>query len=142
MSPVDLFPSVDQRVREAAGHRCGYCLSPQKYVMGKLEVEHIIPRARGGSDDESNLWLSCSLCNRYKGPQIIAVDPLTSATVPLFNPRTQVWSEHFRWSPDGTLIIGLSPIGRATVEALQLNNEVAVEVRRNWILAGWHPPKE
>lgn len=142
MSPADLSTSIEQRVREVAGHRCGYCLSPQKYVMGKLEIEHIIPRARDGSDDEFNLWLSCSLCNRYKGPQIIAIDSLDGATVPLFNPRTQIWSEHFRWSPDGTLVIGLTPIGRATVEALQLNNEVAVEVRRNWVLAGWHPPKE
>ncbi len=141
MSPTDLSTSVEQRVREAAGHRCGYCLSPQKYVMGKLEIEHIIPRVRDGSDEESNLWLSCSLCNRYKGPQIMSIDPLGGATVPLFNPRTQIWSEHFHWSPDGTLIIGLTPVGRATVEALQLNNEIAVEVRRNWVLAGWHPPK-
>lgn len=66
----------------------------------------------------------------------------TSTMVPLFNPRTQIWNEHFLWSPDGILIIGLTPIGRATVEALQLNNEVAVEVRRNWVLAGWHHPKE
>jgi hypothetical protein len=141
MSPTDLSTSVEQRVREAAGDRCGYCLSPQKYVMGKLEIEHIIPRARDGSDEESNLWLSCSLCNRYKGPQIMSIDPLGGTTVPLFNPRTQIWSEHFHWNPDGTLIIGLTPVGRATVAALQLNNEIAVEVRRNWVLAGWHPPK-
>jgi hypothetical protein len=110
--------------------------------MGKLEIEHIIPRARDGSDDESNLWLSCSLCNSHKGSQVTAIDPQDATMVPLFNPRTQIWSEHFHWSPNGTLIIGLTPIGRATVAALQLNNEVAVEVRRNWVLAGWHPPKE
>src|SRR5690349_23029132 len=48
---------VDQRVRQAAGNRCGYCLSPQHLVMARLEIEHIIPLARGGSDDESNFWL-------------------------------------------------------------------------------------
>jgi len=58
---------VQQRVREAARHRCGYCLSPQQYVMGKLEIEHITPRRSGGSNEESNLWLSCSLCNRFIG---------------------------------------------------------------------------
>lgn len=142
MSAPDISTSVRQRVRETALHRCGYCLSPQKYVMGKLEIEHIIPRARDGSDDESNLWLSCSLCNSYKGPQVTVIDPQDGAMVPLFNPRTQIWNEHFLWSPDGILIIGLTPVGRATVEALQLNNEVAVEVRRNWVLAGWHHPKE
>ena len=142
MSPTDLSASIRQRVREAARDRCGYCLSPQQYVMGKLEVEHIPPRAQGGSDEDSNLWLSCSLCNRYKGSQVAGVDPFSGATVVLFNPRTQVWGEHFRWSPDGTQIVGLTPIGRATVEALQLNNELAVEVRRNWVLAGWHPPED
>ncbi|MBI2876617.1 MAG: HNH endonuclease [Candidatus Tectomicrobia bacterium] len=142
MSSTDVPDSIRQRVRESARDRCGYCLSPQRYVMGKLEVEHVIPRARGGSDDESNLWLSCGLCNRYKSSQVTGVDPLSGTTVALFNPRTQAWNEHFRWSPDGAHILGLTPIGRATVEALRLNNELAVEVRRNWILAGWHPPEE
>ncbi len=76
MNAPDIPASVQQRVRAAARHRCGYCLSPQQYVMGKLEIEHTIPRTRGGSDDESNLWLSCSLCNRYKGSQVTALDPI------------------------------------------------------------------
>jgi hypothetical protein len=110
--------------------------------MGKLEIEHIVPRALGGSDDESNLWLSCSLCNRCKSSQVSAIDPVGNETVPLFNPRVQVWSEHFCWSSEGTQIIGLPPVGRATVAALQLNHELAIEVRRNWVLAGWHPPEQ
>ena len=57
--PID----VARRVREAAGNRCGYCLSPQHLVLARLEIEHIVPRSRGGSHDESNLWLSCPLCN-------------------------------------------------------------------------------
>jgi hypothetical protein len=110
--------------------------------MGLLEIEHIIPRAKGGSNDESNLWLSCSLCNRYKGSQVTGIDPQTNEAIALFNPRTHVWSEHFQWSLDGVYIVGITPTGRATVAALQLNNELAVEVRRNWMLAGWHPPGE
>ena len=142
MSRSDLPAALRQRVRTVAGDRCGYCLSSQRYVMARLEIEHIIPRSQGGSNEESNLWLSCSLCNRYKGSQVQGVDPLRGETVKLFNPRTQVWSDHFSWSSDGTLIIGLTPTGQGTVEALQLNNELAVEVRRNWILAGWHPPED
>ena len=88
--PVDLV----RRVREAAGHRCGYCLSPQRLVMARLEVEHVIPVARGGTDDESNLWLSCPLCNRSKGDRTVATDPETGAVVPLFHPRRQRWSDH------------------------------------------------
>ena len=142
MSPANISDAVRRRVQEAAHDRCGYCLSPQRYVMGKLEIEHIIPRAQGGGDDESNLWLSCSLCNRYKGSQTTGIDPIDNQETALFNPRTQNWHEHFQWSPDGTRIIGLTPTGRATVGALKLNNEVAVEVRRNWVLVGWHLPDE
>lgn len=142
MNTKNASAAIRQRVRQAARERCGYCLSPQWYVMGKLEVEHIIPRVLGGSDDDSNLWLACSLCNRYKGSQVTAFDSLTGAEVALFNPRTQVWREHFLWGGDGTHILGLTPIGRATIGALQLNNELAVEVRRNWVLAGWHPPED
>ena len=142
MTSTHLSEELRQRVRASSGNRCGYCLSLQRYVMGKLEIEHLIPRALGGSDDEANLWLSCGLCNRYKGFQIEKVDFVTSTMAPLFNPRTQIWREHFEWDTEGIFIKGLTPVGRATVEALQLNNEIAVEVRRNWIIAGWHPPNE
>lgn len=141
MSPSNVPDSVRARVREAAGDRCGYCLSPQRLIMGKLEIEHIIPRSLGGSDEEFNLWLSCGLCNRYKGSQSQGIDPSDNIMVEIFNPRTQAWDEHFRWSSDGADIIGLTGVGRATVEALRLNNELAIEVRRNWVLAGWHPPE-
>jgi hypothetical protein len=132
--------TIRRRVRQAAQDRCGYCLSPQRLVMGTLEIEHLVPRAQGGSDEEENLWLSCSLCNRYKGAQTSATDPLSGDAAQLFNPRCDKWSEHFRWSADGVKIEGLTPAGRATVAALRLNNELAVEVRRNWMRAGWHPP--
>jgi len=141
VSPADLSEALRDRVRRAAGDRCGYCRSPQRLVLGWLEIEHIRPRALGGSDDEQNLWLSCGLCNRYKGPNVSGTDPLTGDVVPLFNPRTQSWSEHFVWSEDGTRINSSTPTGRATVEVLRLNNAIAVEVRRNWVLAGWHPPE-
>jgi HNH endonuclease len=130
------------RVIEAFDNRCSYCLAAQQYVLSKLEIEHIIPVTLGGGNDEWNLCLACRLCNLYKSDHIEAADPITKAIVALFNPRAQVWSDHFKWSQDGAIIIGLTPVGRATVEALRLNNEIAVEVRRNWVLAGWHPPSE
>lgn len=133
---------VRHRVRAAARDRCGYCLSPQRYVFGRLEIEHITPAAHGGSDDEDNLWLSCRLCNGYKGDQRDGLDPDTGHRVPLFNPRRQRWSEHFAWSADGTQVLGRTPCGRATVIALQLNNVIAVLVRREWVSVGWHPPPD
>ena len=128
-----------QKIIEIAQNRCGYCLSQQRYTMSKLEIEHIHPKHLGGTDDEENLWLSCGLCNRYKRVQIEGFDEETGSFAKLFNPRTQNWSEHFAWND--AEIIGLTAIGRATVKVLKMNNEIAVEVRRNWIIAGWHPPK-
>ena len=132
---------VDQRVRTAARNRCGYCLSPQHLVMARLEIEHIKPRSKGGSDEESNLWLACPICNRHKANKTTAIDPEAGETVSLFNPRTQSWHEHFLWSQDSLRIIGQTAIGRATVAALRLSDDPdAVEVRSYWVLAGWHPP--
>jgi hypothetical protein len=109
-------------------------------VLGWLEIEHIIPAARGGSDDEHNLWLGCRMCNAYKGTQADGLDVETGSRVPLFDPRRQRWAEHFAWSQDGSQVLGRSACGRATVVALHLNNVIAVMVRREWVSAGWHPP--
>jgi hypothetical protein len=139
----DYIPvEVERRVRAAAQNRCGYCLSPQHLVMARLEIEHIIPLSEGGTNAETNLWLACPLCNRYKSNRILAVDPETGETVPLFNPRTQNWFTHFRWSEDGLRIIGRTAVGRATVVTLHLSDDPdALEVRSYWVLAGWHPPE-
>jgi HNH endonuclease len=128
------------RVRAASGDRCGYCLARQEYVLGQLEIEHIVPRARGGTNDEDNLWLSCSLCNTFKGAPTHGTDPASGRPVPLFNPRRQRWDEHFEWGDGGLHIVGISECGRATVLVLRLNNAIAIAVRRAWIAAGWHPP--
>jgi hypothetical protein len=134
--------ALRQRVREQAGDRCGYCLSHQRYVLGRLEVEHILPRARGGGSNEGNLWLSCRVCNSYKGTKTHGRDPLTGRRPRLFNPRRQEWARHFSWSDCGTRILGRTACGRATVTALELNNIFAVMVRREWVAAGWHPPRK
>jgi hypothetical protein len=134
---------VARRVRAAARNRCGYCLSPQHLVMARLQIEHIVPRSRGGTSEESNLWLSCPLCNNYKGDQTAAPDPETGNLEPLFNPRLQNWFDHFAWSADGLRIVGRTPSGRATVVALHLSDDPdALEVRSHWVVAGWHPPQE
>ena len=134
--------AVRARVRASAQNRCGYCQSLQKYVLGILEIEHIIPKAAGGSDDEENLWLACRLCNSYKGVQTQGQDPESDRNIKLFNPRLQKWTRHFTWINNGTHIEGITACGRATVIAMQLNNSYAVPVRQAWISAGWHPPTE
>ncbi len=134
--------ALRRKVTVAARHRCGYCLTDQQISGAQMHIEHILPLSRGGDSSEANLWLACAWCNSYKGAKTHLEDPMTEEKVPLFNPRTQHWTDHFRWSGDGVFIIGLTPIGRATVLALKLNNELIVPARRNWVLAGWHPPQE
>lgn len=107
-----------------------------------MDVDHIIPEALGGPTVEENLWLACARCNEYKGDLTEAPDPLTKAMIPLFNPRTQRWSEHFTWDAEGTHVIGLTPTGRATVVALKLNRPWLVDARKIWVTAGVHPPKD
>ena len=70
-----------------------------------------------------------------------ATDPVAGMTVELFNPRQQDWFQHFSWDNEGTRILGITPTGRATVEALKLNNPYIIPARRLWVIAGWHPPK-
>ncbi|WP_219898752.1 HNH endonuclease [Phormidesmis priestleyi] len=101
---------VVRQVREAAQNRCGYCLSPQFLVMARLEIEHLIPASKGGSSEESNLWLACPICNGYKADKTEAIDPETRESVSLFNPRSQVWTEHFRWIEGGLRVEGLTAI--------------------------------
>lgn len=140
MTRNQISAAVKARVRVAADQRCGYCLTQQRYAMQVLEIDHIIPIAAGGTDEEENLWLACRLCNNAKGTQTHGSDSTSGKRVPLFNPRRQKWRRHFRWSSDGTQIIGRTVCGRATVGALNLNNEIALVVRHNWVSAGWHPP--
>jgi hypothetical protein len=142
MTPGTIPDAVRARVRAQAGNRCGYRLARQEYVPWLLEIEHIVPVSKGGTDDEENLWLACRSCNLFKSDQTHARDPLTGRRMRLFNPRKQRWKRHFRWSENGLFIVGRTACGRATIVALNLNNLVAVTVRRNWIAAGWHPPED
>jgi hypothetical protein len=121
---------------------CEYCRSPQALLMADLEIEHIRPKAKGGKTVDENLCAASRKCNELKRVRTKAVDPKSGTMTPLFHPRTQVWSDHFEFSIDGSFIIGKTAIGRATLEALRLNRERAVLLRRLWMKAGWHPPRD
>ncbi len=108
--------------------------------MQSFSVEHIVPRARGGTNTLDNLALACQGCNNHKYLKTEDRDPITGMVVPLFHPRQQRWNDHFVWSEDYTLIIGITPIGRATVEALRLNRPGLVNLRRVLYAMGEHPP--
>jgi len=128
-------------VRQDAAGRCAYCLTSERLVGLAHEIEHVVPEAAGGTTERDNLCLACRRCNAFKARRIDAVDPLSQNTVALFHPRQMVWNEHFRWDFGGTRVIGRTPTGRATVEALQLNHPLILQARILWVRAGLHPPK-
>ena len=131
-----------QQVAEAFHFRCGYCQTSQRIIGPLLEIDHIIPEAQGGTSAEDNLCLACPMCNSHKADRIEAIDPDSPASVRLFNPRAQNWEDHFEWIETGTLIRGKSPIGRATIAALNMNHPDVVLARQLWVMAGWHPPRD
>ena len=91
-----------------------------------LEVEHILPMIAGGETTEDNLCLACPRCNRYKGTLTETLDRQSGHSVNLFHLRRQPWHEHFEWRNQGIEIGGLTPVGRATIDALQVNNPFVV----------------
>jgi len=131
-----------RQVIEEARHRCEYCKTSSRLTGTPLIIEHIFPKSLGGSDDRSNLAASCYRCNEFKGAKTDAIEPETKQLVPLFNPRTQSWTDHFVWDNGGTHMIGMTPTSKVTVIALRLNNDNLVEARAIWIEFGWHPPSE
>lgn len=137
--------SIPKRIREQvwaeAGHRCEYCRTSSRLIGMPLIIDHVIPKSLGGSDERENLAASCYRCNEFKGVKTDDIDPETNQLMPLFNPRLQMWGEHFAWANNGSHIIGLTPTGRATVVALRLNNDYAVAARIMWISKDWHPPE-
>ena len=126
-------------VENRAHRRCEYCLAPQAVCGYRYHLEHIIPRSHGGSDAPFNRALACATCNLTKIDKWTGVDTLTGAEVALFDPRRQVWQEHFHWGDDRESIIGVTSTGRATVATLDLNSEFRKEARRLWFETGWLP---
>ncbi|HRJ41161.1 MAG: HNH endonuclease [Caldilineaceae bacterium] len=129
-----------RQVIERAHGCCEYCLCQVDFATHSFSVEHIVPISHGGTNSLENLALACQGCNSHKYTKRETLDPVEQTIAPLYHPRQQRWQEHFRWSPDYTVIIGTTPTGRATVEALQMNRPGLVNLRRVLYALGEHPP--
>jgi len=137
-------PRITADVRRAvagrAGYCCEYCRSQERFSADPFSVEHVTPRSARGGDDPENLAFSCQGCNNRKYNATHATDPVTGESTPLFHPRRDRWPDHFAWNEDFTFVVALTPIGRATLDKLQLNRTGVTNLRPVLRAAGEHPP--
>ncbi len=129
MSQDWLPEALRSAVRQRGADSCEYCGIPEAGTFFAHQVDHVIAEQHGGETTLDNLALACAQCNRFKGPNIASIDPDTKRMVPLFNPRTDKWSDHFR--QEGGRIIPLTPIGRATARLLNFGHKDREEARHN-----------
>jgi len=129
------YPAIAER----AAYRCEYCHAPESVFNFPFEVEHIRPQAHGGSNDLANLALSCHACNLFKSDFETGYDEENQTDIVLFHPRRDTWELHFAVDVERAEIIGLTPIGRATIERLRMNRSRQVSARHRWIQLGVFP---
>jgi hypothetical protein len=128
--------ALRERVRFRARARCEYCHVSEPFEKSPYCIDHVIAKKHHGPTSFENLALSCYWCNVFKGDNLSGIDPLTGAIVTLFNPRTQSWSEHFRW--EGPVLIGQTPEARATIDVLNINAWDRVAIREIMLQEGIH----
>lgn len=134
--------SLKKAVRERAKFCCEYCLAQSQFSADTFSIEHILPLSKNGQSVLDNLAFSCQCCNNHKFTATQGIDPIIGSVVKLYNPRSDIWIEHFEWYEDFTEIIGISAIGRVTVQRLDLNRVGLLNLRRVLFQAGLHPPFE
>lgn len=140
MSSARIPAPVRRIVATRARNYCEYCRCSDRFATESFSVEHIQPQSAEGASVLENLAWSCMGCNGHKHVKTQATDPETGETVALFHPRQQIWDEHFGWNETFTQVVGRTPCGRATVEALYLNREGVMNLRLVLANAGLHPP--
>jgi hypothetical protein len=129
--------SLRQLVIERAQGRCEYCLIHQDFSIYTHEIDHIIAVKHGGQTLLENLALSCLPCNRHKGSDFATLDPNNGEIIRLFNPRLQVWDEHFTLK--NAEIIGITDIGQATSRLLMFNTSSRMRSRKSLIDQSLYP---
>ena len=140
---ADYIPvGLRERLLSVDRRRCCYCLTTTAITGIEMAVDNIWPQSKCGETCIVNNCLASSACNTFKSDLTEALDPVSQKIVPLFNPRSQQWAEHFVWSSDKTQIEGITPTGRATIVALKMNRPIIVFARQRWVQVGWHPPAD
>ena len=128
--------ALQELIRQRARFRCEYCLLPEALVSTPFQFDHIMAQFHDGPTVAENLAYACFHCNNFKGPNVAGVDPATGEIIRLFHPRRDGRAEHFVWQAER--IEGLTPVGRATVRTLRLNQPLRLVIRRSLRLEGVH----
>jgi len=105
-----------------------YCHFPDAFSFFPFQIDHIIGITHGGETKLENLAYTCLFCNAHKGTNIATILLPNQEFVGLFNPRTEIWNEHFEIREG--LIIGKTIVSNATVKVLQLNKPERVQERK------------
>ena len=136
----DYIPvALRKKIRSHFMQCCGYCKTLESLTVVTFEVEHILPKSLGGLTEFENLCLACPSCNRFKSNRLsCTMDDGSECS--LFHPQNDQWLVHFDWSVNGTFIVGLTDVGKATIELLRMNRPQLIEVRSLWAMVGKHPP--
>jgi hypothetical protein len=127
-------------VAERDAGRCEYCHAPEQAFNFPFEVDHILPQARDGSDTMENLALACDSCNTFKSVTVTGWDSEGQRTSQLFNPRVDVWGEHFRYEPESNIVVAQTSTGRVTLTRLRINSEYQRRARAHWNRIGLYQP--
>jgi hypothetical protein len=127
---VKIPQNIQALVRQRANFLCEYCHSPEFLSTAPLTIDHLTPQ-----------------CNERRYNFTTGIDPETRKESLLFHPRQQIWAEHFIWTADKLRVLGLSALGRATCERLDINDDRRADKfiqksRQFWVRGGWHPPKD
>lgn len=101
------------------------------------QADHILSLKHGGITEPENLAYACAICNRRKGSDIASVDLGSGELIPLFHPRLDRWSDHFRL--DSEWIIPMSRTGEATIRLLGMNIMERLAERRLLQSLGRYP---
>lgn len=133
MSVTYIPTALRKFVYERAANRCEYCLIPESVALVSHQIDHIFAEKHGGLTESENLALACSICNKHKGSDLTSLDPETGEIIPLFNPRKDVWRQHFLLVEAN--FVPLTAKARVTVQLLKMNTPERINERKILIKA-------
>lgn len=74
-------------------YHCYYCL--QSLKGKRINVEHVIPRSRGGDNNPKNLVLACATCNKDKGSTLYSGTKRRRIRAKFYNERRAIRKAYF-----------------------------------------------